>query len=248
MEEEKWIGSIESYLSGNMNEEEKKLFEKEMADDVHLQQLYHQHKYFLDGIAGMKLEAFEKKMRMDWMHPDSSSRRMRTKKWWLPVAALILVLISAAYFLWRPAYTVRLAQEYYTRPFAQIPRAMIPPGDTLYQEGMVHFANKRFKEAIDAFSQVSQDHPQFERTAYYQGHSLAGMREYRAAFEIFTHRIFKDGPYVQQAEWYAALMLMFLNEEPDVISTHLLHIAGQPEHFYKEKATELLNKLPQPRQ
>ena len=243
MEEERWIDSIESYISGKMSDDEKRLFEKEMAEDAHLQQLYRQHRYFLEGVAGMKREAFEERIRREWTNADSSVQVVKRRRWLLPVAAMILVLISAGYFLWRPTYTERLAHEYYMSPFAQIPRSVIPPGDTLYQEGMVHFANKKYKEAIDAFSQVPREHPQFERSAYYQGHSLAGMRDYEGAFEIFTNQIFTDGPYVQQAEWYAVLMRMFLHEKSDVISTHLHRIADQPDHFYKDQATELLKKL-----
>ncbi|MEO5906167.1 MAG: hypothetical protein ABIQ11_05540 [Saprospiraceae bacterium] len=137
----------------------------------------------------------------------------------------------------------RLAKRNYDAPFAQIQRTNPPPQDTAYLNAMGNYGKQDWKKAITMFSMVSDTHRLYKRALYYTAHSYAGLKEYETAHAIFSNPAFTEGQYVDQADWNRVLMRMLLKHPASEIITNLEVIADNPNHFFNDKATLLLEKL-----
>jgi len=66
---------------------------------------------------------------------------------------------------------------------------------------------------------------------------------YAELLALFVVLVFRNSPLKQQAEWNSGLMLMYLQYPTPEIRDALQRITNSPDHFYKNKATEVLNEL-----
>ena len=242
IEEEEQIHRIEAWYTGEMSPDEKARFEEDLASDHELRQLFEKHTFFLDGIEGMKVQAFADKMRQTKVpFPLTGNRR----SWWasISIAASVIALIGITYFVVQPSGVQRMAREYYSSPLAEVQRSGIPIGDSLYQAGMIAFARKDWDAAISIFGRINPADPDYSRALYFEAHAYAAGKGYKKALALFRDPVFRNGTLQQQAEWNSVLMMMFLQYPGEEIAEALQQMEGNPDHFYSSKAAAILNRL-----
>jgi tetratricopeptide (TPR) repeat protein len=242
MEQEQQIERIEAWYTGRMSTNEKARFEADLASDEKLRALFEQHKYLLDGFEGMKVQSFAEKMRQSQAAYIPSGKN-RTLWATVVIAASVIMLIGITYFISQPFGVQRLAREYYAAPLAEVQRSDTPGEDSFFQKGMLAFAQKDWDQAISAFRQMSTTDSDYPRGLYFEAHALVAGKRYAEALTLFTDTVFRNSPLEQQAEWNSVLMLMYLQYPTPEIRDALQRITNNPDHFYKNKATEVLNEL-----
>jgi len=244
MEEENKITRIEEYLSGQLSTEENIDFEKEMTSDPELGRLFREHKYFLDGIAGMKANAFAEKMRRENpVSGNKTNRQNNNLNIYISVAAGILILLGISYLIMQPTGPPGIAKEFYTAPLAEVKRSTSSSEDSLFRAGMEAFGRKQWKNSITAFNQIPESHPSHDRVIFYMAHAFAGAGVYEKALALFSNPAFNQGQYLQQAQWYRILMKMYLNRPIEDYLYEIEHIASEPHLFYSNDAKEILKKM-----
>jgi thioredoxin-like negative regulator of GroEL len=137
----------------------------------------------------------------------------------------------------------RLADAYYAPPLADLQRSEPGYEDKDFQAAMEAFNTENWKRAAGLFSQIKTDHPGYEQAQYFLAHALAGEKQYEHAKELFDKMSVENGAYEQQAEWNRALMELYLNYPKNKIIDALQGIADDNEHFYQDKAKELVSRL-----
>lgn len=240
MDEQIFITRIENYLNGQLSADQKRQFEAELSSNPELSRLFRQHKYFLDGIQGMKMQAFTKTFA-----PASRSTPVpRRTKFFIPVLiTAMLVIIAIVYFVTRPPESQRLAKEYYSTPLAELSRSDSDAENVDYKAGMEAFDRKSWDAAIFAFDKIDASHPSYSQVRYFKGHALVGGRKYTEASSLFLEIAKQKGQYQEQAEWNLVITELFMNAPNAEIIEKVKAIENQPKHFYRENARELLQQL-----
>ena len=243
MEADGQIERIENYLTGRMSPEEKVEFESMLKSDPELNALFLRHKYFLDGVQGMKINALSSRL----SQIRSTPVRRRTYLRIMAYAASVLILASLVYLLAKPAFTIsameRLADKYYAPPLAELQRSEPGYDDQDYQNAMEAFNTKNWKRAREHFARIPNTHPGYEQAQYFLAHAFVGEKEYQSAHDVFERIGQLKGAYEQQAQWNTVLTEMYLIYPKEDIEDKLKKIKNGESHFYRDKAAELLDEL-----
>lgn len=241
MEAEFQIEQIERYLKGFMSPDEKLAFETELESNPDLKKLILQHKYFLDGMRGMRITDMSSRLAAQ---KQTSKRRINIVRI-LAYAAGVLAVVCITYLLMRPSTTSleRLADGYYAPPLADLQRSEPGYEDKAFQDAMEAFNTENWNRAAEIFGQIKTDHPGYQQAQYFLAHALVGEKQYQPAKDLFDKMSVENGAYEQQAEWNRTLMELYLNYPQDKIIAALQRIADDTEHFYQDKAKELVQEL-----
>lgn len=243
MNEENQIDRIEAYYRRTMPADDRVQFEKELADNSSLHQLYKEHVFFLEGMQGMKLEALEKSLAgTRTTNPHGKISWIRKNRVVVGVAASIMILIGLNWFFGRSLEMKTIAEEYYSLPFAENNRSELN-SNTAFSAGMTAFSQQKWEEAINSFGQVDSSQQVYEQSLYFSAHAYAGLDNFEKALSIFNDLSSTNSPLKQQAEWNAILMSMMLNFPRTGIIQRLESIANDRQLFYSAKAKEVLDKL-----
>ena len=243
MEENTNIERIEAYYHRTMPAEDRIQFEKELEANTALRQLYKEHVYMLDGMQGMKLEAFEKSIGDQKGNiPSLETSWLKRNRLVVSIAALIIIVVGLNWFFAKKNETVSIAREYYSAPFAEINRSELTT-NTVFNNGMTAFSQQKWKEAIDAFDQVDPQDSSYQLSLYYTAHAYAGLQDFENSLAGFTDALLRNSEFKQQAEWNALLMRMMLNRPKKEIIDDLSMIANQPDHFYTGRAKNILERI-----
>ncbi len=241
MDESLQISRIESYLSGQMSSEQKRLFEADLSSNQEFHRLFLQHKYFLDGMHGMKLNAFSEKLAAT---PIASTTGSNRKFLLLTLVVMaILALISIVYFSLLPSGKRQLAKQYYAAPLAELQRSEGTARDSIYRTGMQAFDQKDWQLAIAAFDKIDDDHPLHQQVQYYKAHALIGDSQFSDANALFNMLAELPGRYRQQSQWNSILSLLFMNTPQEKLKASLDPVLNDPTHFYHSKALQLQKDL-----
>lgn len=241
MDAEFHIEQIERYLKGFMSPDEKQTFEKELESNPELKKMILQHKYFLDGMRGMKITDMSSRLAAQ---KTIKKRRINIVRI-LAYAAGVLAIVCITYLLMRSPVpsSERLADAYYAPPLADLQRSEPGYEDKDFQSAMEAFNAENWKRAAALFGKIKTDHPGYEQAQYFLAHAWVGEKQYETAKQLFDKMSVENGAYEQQAEWNRALMALYLNYPQDKIIDALQGIAEDNDHFYSDKAKDLMKAL-----
>lgn len=244
----KYVDPIVRYLSGDLNTEEKRAFEEQLASDPQLSQEYGEvsaaYRLIREGVLRKDTEAFREKLRQV-MEENASSVR-RTRKRYLPAWTLILSVAASLAIL----LVILLVTLDGQPPFA---RFYHPQDDPLLlalvqdsrgnaAAGIALFKREEYAASRQHLEMVLEAEPENNLALlYYLLASIETGREEEALQKISAWEIDPTHPAGRAIAWYTALALVRL-ERPDEASRYLQSLTGLP-GAYEQEAEKLRKEL-----
>ncbi len=231
---------IEEYLDDSLNEEKKQLFKnrladsKSFADEVELQSTM---------IATIKME--ERKLLKSELKEQAIRLRpftaKRTSRKLYYIAAAITSLVVVFYFLLPKSDS--LFEAYYV-PFPENPIVRSESNiSNDYHKAMNYYSRGEYDKALEVFNLIKSSAGQ-EEILLYIGNCYLSLDQPQEAIQSFKSLIEDANNEVIKvhAEWFLALS--FLESGGLEESKRILRqIKGDERNQYRQKASELLNKL-----
>jgi hypothetical protein len=240
---------IEAYLDGSLQGADRKQFEQRLQQEEALAGQLALHRE-----VDLRLEAMQKEqLTSDWKahleeHKTSGSggKTARLPYRSLAIAATVLVLIAAAWWVFRPVSAAVMADNYWDQSaqfvYTDIDRSTDPNAP---DEGMVRQAYQQFQAGDFALTlQTIQTFPQTtDELLLLQGAAHFKLKNYPSAQTSFQSVLDQPQSLVKdEARWYLALVLLKNNNTTNAIA--LLQEIVARQSWNAEKAADLLEKLP----
>lgn len=170
---------------------------------------------------------------------------VRNRYRWVAIAAGILLVVSAAWWIWSPAAEHnRLYQQYFTHLENQLTVSLM--GDTESNElteVLRPYNARRYAEAADRIGNYLTSHNEPAALRLYYGISLLESGAVSEAIDQFVevNNTLVTSNYTKTADWYLALAYLKLDQI--ATSKLLLHEIAQSQHPYAAQAQNLLEAL-----
>lgn len=198
---------IDRYVTDQMDEQERIVFEQRMREHVELAESVHLHRDVLDGIAFH----FASELKQTLIQSDQKRSKSRLKTY-LAVAAGIVLLIGAgmAYYFMNMPQNQNSDGPFsaYFEPYPSIIAPTTPSSsDSLYLEVMQEYEAGHYQNAIAGFSKMIEDKPANDQLVFYRGVSYLGTGQANMAAKDFQTVIDakEDPKFYKPAYWYLGL-------------------------------------------
>lgn len=237
---------IEKYLDGQMSDEERADFEKNISEDPVLKeelQLHREMRLFVAKREGrLRLEQQLQQIGAEYFPQHSQTGKAPGKRtpllrryWAIMAVAASFALLITAYFLFRtPLY-----DQFATHP----PLALVEKSanqEQLQYEAETAFNSQNYAQAEALLEQLLQNRPDDDLIRIYLGIAKMEMGKIQEARELFTQVASKDPSIQDFAQWN--LILSYL-KTGDKERCRELARRFSPDSPYFEKAQRLLKKL-----
>ena len=250
---------IERYLRGEMDEQERPVFEQELREDPALKKELEVQRFERALIE----EAFDEKLRRDIQRAMAGDDEPRFRLRLLPAAAIaagVAAILAAALWLWhaaQPVGPVAVAKQAYLEnapKFQDISRSLrgagqreelSPIAETVEKLGQNDEATLAIaRDSLLAVPATNQE--AYELAQYYAGHAYYKLGEYQLAFEQFRRAGQLENLDIelrQAADYFALLSAIASGEPPEVYAPLLEKILSNPNHRHLKKTRKLQEKL-----
>ncbi len=218
---------IDAYFQQELDKEARAAFELRCVND----QAFAAEVAFYIAARGTAKEALLENKYKAWAGETTTAaaeetpvRKLPVRKWLSYAAAACLVIMIAAYFLFRNPTPDRLADNYINMTYTVLSHAMDASKDSL-QLGMSAYNDKQYKLAIDIFDGMRQRDPANSEAQTYAGLAYYKTEDYDKALQCFEELATLKGEHNMGDFLKAATLLQ----------------RGQPRD--KESARALLEKV-----
>ncbi len=253
MDTEQSYELIERYLSGQMEELERKAFEQRLANEAALREELDIHRELEAAVNEKEVRAFSDLLievdQANQAGGTESSQRIRPlfapRTWW-SMAAVALVLVGA-YFILRPSnqiYEEELFAAHYETPSLRL----TVRGDSL--ETAIDLVEKSyrsqdFKSALIHLQNLAEIDPENPAFDYYQGIVLLELDQAEEALLVFTDIVAQGSSnnYFQEAQWHQGLTYLKLEQWTEARSV-FESMAANPDHYFSDQAATVLSRRP----
>ncbi len=243
---------IENYLRGRMSAEEKQAFEEEMSRNTELKKQVRQQKWIQEAIVDKEALAFRGKMNQ-WESKVSGKKKVIPLRRAVGVAAAVLILVVAGFWLLQARYTSEeLFEAYYRSPEPQniLPASYYASRQggskedstqvTVWQEARQLFEQQKWAEALGKMEEVRVSEVAFPSEYYYElGILYLENEQYEKAIEALQQ---VENGQTYGKSWYLALCYLALGDF-DNTRTQLNKLTDQP-NAWQKNARALMKQLP----
>lgn len=268
LERQEWILN---YLDGNLAEDERIQFEKQLAVDTGLQQELSFMRIMMASIDQWGNSTLEESVRQVQSKLDSNgffngpgnNRKRKTflanfgkTKIWMAVAASVTILVVAAYLLWPETKSVSkqvsIYKKYYQREIAVTDRLIqrfesdgLIPGNSETDSlvwALNHYKEGTCQQIADYFGRSGTDMQIKPLRIFYQALCYLDQKQYEQAFGILTTLCEIEAfEFHAEACWYAALTASEMRHYSHIAREHLFKVSKDAKSPYQKKANEILN-------
>lgn len=230
---------IDKFIQGQLNEEEKTIFEQLLNDDPDFNQ---EVEFMLHLKQAIKINE-EKQIKKHLKKIEQKQKNKKIWQWISGIAASIIILLSSIIWYERPSKMNQIFEEYYTT----YPNIISPEVRSLTQENsltskaFILYDSGKYDEASALFYE-SYLMDSTEHLLFYYAMSLLAIDNTEKAINVLeNHHFNHEQRFNEIAEWYLALGYLKTNQS-ELAKEHLKHITSS--HQYKAKeAQEILEKL-----
>jgi predicted Zn-dependent protease len=231
---------IESYILGQMTEEETSVFEAELKQNPELQSNYEDIKFILTEV-----EISSLKESMDDFHaellsstpvvPIASKKQIFWKPYAIAASILCLLVISIWVFMGSAPENEKLFLAYF-QPDPGLVTAMGTNSNYEFDRGMVDYKTGDYQAAISRWEMLLKEKPDNDTLNYFIGSALLATGEASEA-QRFLEKVIKNqsGIFQKEASWYLGLSLLKSGKPEEAIM--FLQNSG------REEAAEIIEKL-----
>lgn len=244
---------LEAYLANNLEKEARADFEKQLETNKELAQELALHKELDEALQDQETFDFESTLlevrseldEEEEEETDTGSAKVVPffKKYrGLSIAASILLLIGAFYFLQPSTSSDPFAQFYEPYPNYLTTRSGDPSENELLNNSILQYKNKDFQNALNGFQSLLDANANQYDLIFYKGMCQLELKQSDAAIASLKDVIAEGAnQYVQPALWYSALAQV-QKEDLAAAKTTLQSIIDQ-KGDYQEQAKALLNTI-----
>ena len=241
------LKNIERYLSGEMGDNEKLMFELRLEKDQFLREALVMQQDIESGI-GLY---FDNELKDKLKSQDTNAffidpkKQAKSRRWLvsLSIAASLLVLVSVGYFYIVSNNTPKETFYAYYQPYPNIispvERSGMAASDEL-SRAMASYERGDFASAIQMFEQqtfLSAGHRFYLALSYLQ------LKEYTKAGALLGEVVdTADEDFYQPALWYRGLAFLASNQ-PESAKTIFKELAKKEESAYYRQAVNILEEL-----
>ena len=250
MSEQTIFHKIESYLSGQMSEQDHRAFVDEMTKDPKLKELVNRHQMTDEALEYQ----VEKELR-DHLRSWQSDHHVGLRHATLPkpktltlrltqLAAAVALLVLGLFWYGNSFYgRDALVDRYHRQPISPSVRVAEAQTPNNYRQGLDAMANRDWQKAISSLSSIPSDSAYFLSAQYFLAHSYYGAGQFENAEKIFTNYRSLSANHQESAQWMHILTLIKLEADGDLIEQSLQQISQESTHAYYEMATRLQSDL-----
>lgn len=231
---------IDDYLRGDLSSTEKLAIEKEMqsnpelAADIKRQQAIIEH---LKVLEYRRMSALVK----DVHQQEHSRSHLKAKPYrFLAVAAAILLMLTAGWWMWDNNTSQDLYAQYYESYDLRFGNRST--SDVLSEAGG-YYIDGNFEKAIPLFEEALRAIPDERKASFALGIAQMELEQWEQALPYFQQLIdSKDILYAQNAKWYMALSLYQLGRMEEA-QTLLSELSQDKQARFSKKASDFLQKI-----
>ncbi len=238
--EEDKMDQLDRYLEGNMTEAEKQLFESRLESDSELRDALKDHKLLIETIESAAMK--DTLSQVMAQQRDKGKAGVRSiNRTWIAVAASVVILFGAFFFLGPFSGGGNLYEEYY-QPDPGLPTTMSTESNLRFTEAMVQYKQGEYRSALAEFDQLMNDNPASDTLLFYRGICHMELDQPEVSAFLFNQISTDSRLFGEKAQWYRALALLQDDNTAEAIAA-LQVISDQADHRYHEQANTLLEKL-----
>lgn len=247
-------GMIENYLDGEMDDQEKKSFEKKLGDDAELRKELLLHADINESISDDKKELLRQKLRNiidGCINNESNSRHKQplTTRIFLSrsilIAASVLFIFSIGSILFilnTKKYTPNEVFEYYYQPYNPDVVTRSSKEISAVNPALSAYLNGKYDQAADQFKDILVANPDDSMALFYSGIAFIETGEYPRAIDHLRDILNREYyPYYYHAQWYLGMTYLKIEETDKAID--LFHRITEQNKYYAEQAENILTKL-----
>ena len=234
---------ISAYLRGELSDLEQQSLVDKIANDPELAKELNRQKMISEHIELLEDRKITEQVRA--VHKREMERRRKSlrfkklKKW--AIAAIVLLLISLAWWLWqRPTTPEKLFAENYAA--YDLYFGDRGEGDLMIEAGGLYLS-ANYESAIPLFEKLLEQDKTLTKARFALGICQMELGNWEKAISNFQPLIEeKDILYAENAQWYVALALIKLDKLEEA-KTYLNQLKGNNNARFQQKATTLLKAL-----
>lgn len=236
------IDRIESYLMGELSEEQETQLtadveqDPELAAELDRRETAHGAMDFLiaDNLKSqlVALEAKETKV---------VQMPRRRKLYPLAIAASLAIMVGAFFVFFPDQGSQDYAAQYYTLPDLAMRGTQAAQLPELIRKAQEDISNKDYQAALDKLAQTDSFTEHTLVARYYQGHAFYLSKDYTSARQAFADvGAGKDMRFVEDAQWYELLSCL---EVDDSCVQELAKLLDNQQHPHHGQAEEIAKSL-----
>lgn len=237
---------VEAFILKRMNEQERKAFLREMAEDEALRSEVALQTDLINAIETESMKAALAGMHERHFGQEAQQsqpkRVFRLPQGWA-IAASVAVLITAGWFLLRNpgASTERLYTQYYaTDP--GLPTTLSVQSNKTFVEGMIDYKLGETEAAIEQWLPLLRNNPANDTVRYYLGMAYLEGDKAPLAIEQLEQIHPNNAAFSNRARWYLALALLKNENTTEAVGV-LRQLAEKDSGELRDMANRLLADL-----
>lgn len=237
------------YLDGELSENEKQLFEKELKTDNELNELYKVHQEINKYINDREAHTIKAKLAEARIRYDNRELKKKKLKRFYRAAAIFIVLVSVAGIIFwltnsdTPLTNNELYSQYYTTYSTTIEYrndTSVLTGD--YYIALSEYDKGAYEQALIYFEEIIQKEQNGSSAQFFAGICCMEMGEFDRAIQYFKATINSNNTlFIDQARWFLALCYVRTGDIEKARS--ILNDLSQISRFKQTEVLELLEHL-----
>ncbi|MDN5201831.1 hypothetical protein QQ008_10670 [Fulvivirgaceae bacterium BMA10] len=235
------LENIEKYLSGTLNEEERKAFESRLESDTDFAKSVEALRLAMEGIHNFGLRQELKEIGAEMNEELLSFKRKNPKRVWLfigGVAATLTILIAVLHYLSQTSSTTQLFQSYF-QPYPNLITTRSSDQSDI-KEAFQNYSHQNFKEALKGFESAVLERNRNDTLLFYAGVSALADGTHEKAIDYLSALSEIKSEFNQQGNWYLALAYV-LGDDIEEARQILNRI--RPDEYEYRASRELLELL-----
>lgn len=171
---------------------------------------------------------------------EEKRRKSKRNKLWIIIILVLILLSALLYKIINTGSDLTVPAQLYAENFIPYPNVIDPisKGAQEIESGYVLYELKKYDEAFQVLSRENNT-----QSLFYQAMILNIQQLHQEAILKYQQIINSDtSNYKERAQWYLALSFLAIDDTENSINI-INEILGSPDHFYYEKANELLKKI-----
>ena len=241
---------IEDFFDQELTEDQiQEVFKKAQNDPEFKKELYRQ-KAIIEGIREQCYEDLKEKFRQwdEELDKRSSNGSFFTQWGNMAAAVIVIMLVSVVgvYFFLQPAAHEQTFNEFY-EPYPNVAHIIDRQMEELgkpERQPFIYYEAGQYERAYEHFESFLKEHPDHLEARFYKALSALEINKPDKAIEEFEkvgQAADEDFMLLDQTYWYMALAKLKNNQQQEAIDQ--LKDFSFRDHVYKDKSTELLEKL-----
>ena len=239
---------VDRYLSGEMDDSEKILFEKEVINNKVLQKELELEED-INRILSMD-DMIDFRIKVAEVIREARAKQKRIKVITLSrrqvifaaAAAVVLIFLTVSALLLLPQRSTseKLFAMYYD---SDKPIRVTRSGDDNLVEALRCYQQKNYGDAIELFDEILVTDPDNAAVRFYAGISYIEISQYEKAIESFQYIINEnDHLYIEPSQWHLGLCYI-KSDQMEKAKDQFNLIAGDERNYYKEDADKIIEEM-----